>query len=172
MKQSKKKVEVGALVEFNGVVARVKQIFERPTYFVEDLNGMEMFVPVADAKRVSAIAEVEIWKERALKAEGGPKTVTLTLERDGVINGVMCPAGQYRVTEQPSAPSIITRIETVEPPAAPLVQIPSDDDTPYTAHCSECEFTQVFPDEVDAASEMVKAGWRFDGGNAICPAHK
>lgn len=162
-------IDIGALIEFNGCVGRVKQIFERPTYFVEDLTGVEMFVSASAARRISADAEIEVWKKRALDAESRPKAVTLTLERDGVINGVMCPAGQYRVTEYPNAPSIVTRLTTVDTPAQPLVHVPAEDDEPYTAVCSQCEKTENFPDEADAATDMQKNGWKFVDGNAVCP---
>lgn len=166
----KSMIDIGALIEFNGVVGRVKQIFDRPTYFVEDLSGLEMFVTASDAKRISPEAEIEIWRKRALEAEAGPKTVSLTLERDGVINGVMCPAGQYKVTEFPNATSMVSRVEGSGVPAQPLIQVPAEDDAPYTAVCSQCEKTEQFPDEADAATDMQKKGWKFVGGDAVCPA--
>jgi hypothetical protein len=52
-----------------------------------------------------------------------------------------------------------------------IVSIPGDDENPYTASCTECDFTQQFPDEADAAGDMMKAGWRFEGGSTICPKH-
>ena len=176
MGKPKRVIEKGALVECsdeNGAyVGVVTRYFSGPAYEVHHIQNVYEHCThdAARVKPLSAEETAEYWKARAKDAEAGPKTVTLTLERDGVINGIMCPAGQYRVTEFPNAPSIISRVEASEAPTQPLIQVPAEDDEPYTAVCSQCEKTEDFPDEADAATDMQKKGWKFVSGDAVCAA--
>jgi hypothetical protein len=126
-----KRIEAGALVEFNGTKGTVKQVIAKPSFLIEGLDGKEILVEATEVKRLPAAEQIAFWRLRALSAEGNASN-------DEPSNAVTVPG--------------------------------LDDDPPYIAHCSECDFTQQFRDEADAANEMIKAGWRFDGGNTICPA--
>ena len=130
---TQKRIDAGALVEFDGVRGTVKQVISKPSFLIEALDGKEILVAATEVKRLPSAEQIAFWRERALAAEGKAR------DEDAPIRAV---------------------------------SVPGDDENPYTAHCTECDFTQQFPDEADAAGDMMKAGWRFEGGSTICPAHK
>jgi hypothetical protein len=129
---TQKKIEAGALVEFDGAKGTVKQVISKPSFLIEGLDGKEILVAATEVKRLPSAEQIAFWRERALLAEGKARD-------EGPIRSV---------------------------------SVPGDDENPYTAQCTECEFTQQFPDEANAAGDMMKAGWRFEGGSTICPSHR